>query len=515
MMLLNLFHESEGDTKKNNNIASLFDVKNYYNNSNDSFANVDGDDYVSRNFARIVKELSDEKKKCSDNGSIEENIDSTTGIPMYKMDIGLKNFDSSCNELIIQNKNSTLGNFACNGRMLLIKFKRKNTQDVMPLSEVAKYVRINGDGKIVFLRKVDPETIYKIAKSLNNEFYFIVNSLDNVVPLSPVQALSIFKRKQNFKLNSKQHVENIFDAEGNVQKENDLCSKFHDWFGKSVRHSHPYAYSDMVITERVKNYSFVKKRKDGSSYIVKSQFSNELTNKNITMENINVLKDFVLKCKYAFSRASLYSEGRILAMPCPLYSKHHMLSLVIAFTPNGEINATIVNANGDRNAKKKYAIHLCKIFQLAFERYAPHIGSRVNYFFHENRSQFGGTCMTHADCITRQLAKDPDFERDGHDLHPIKILEKAYIRGFATTIYQPANVQRAFFAKDTNIVKNIEVNTKKKDKNTIDDIEKKQTNHKNIDSSACQNIKNSISTDKFLRDQFKQQLCPCNGKRFD
>lgn len=499
MMLLNLFHKSENDVKENSNVDSLFDINNYYNNHNNSSVNNDGGDYVSRNFTRIVKELSEEKKRCSEDGSAGENIDPVTGLPMYKMNIGLKNFDSSCNELIVQNKNDTLGNFAYNGRILLMKFKRKNTKNIMPLSEVAKYVRINDNGKIVFLRKVDPETIYKIAKSLNSEFYFIVNQLDNVVPLSPMQALLIFKKKQNFKLNSKQHVENVFDANDNVVKGNDLCSKFHDWFGKNVRHAHPYAYSDMVITERVKNYSFVKKRADGSSYVVKSQFSNELTNKNITMRNINVLKGFAMKCKDAFLDASLKKEGRILAMPCPLYSKNHMLSLVIAFKPNGEINATIVNANGDGNAKQKYAIHLCKIFQLAFEKYAPHVGSRVNYFFHENRSQFGGTCMTHADCITRQLAKDPEFERDGHDLHPIKILEKAYMRGVAATICLDAKKQRAFL-------------TRKKDENTANAV-KNQINNKNIDSSACQNIKNLINTDKFSRDRFKQQLYVHNEKR--
>ena len=511
MMLLNLFHKSESDAKKNSDINSLLDIGSNHNYDNNSPVNGDGVDYVSRNFARIVEELSEEKNRCSYDGSAKEDVDPVTGIPMYKIDIGLGNFDSSCNELSVSNKNDTLSNFACNGRILLIKFKRKNTKNIMPLSEVSNYIRINNNGEIVFLQKVDPETIYKIAKSLNNEFYFIVNSLDNVVPLSPVQALSIFKKKQNFKLNSRQHVENVFDAEGNVQKENDLCSKFHDWFGKNVRHPHPYAYSDMVITERVKNYSFVKKRTDGSTYVVKSQFSNELTDKNITMGNIDVLKGFAIKCKDAFLNASLKKEGRILAMPCPLYSKNHMLSLVIAFKPNGEINATIVNANGDKNAKQKYAIHLCKIFQLAFEKYAPHVGSRVNYFFHENRSQFGGTCMTHADCITRQLAKDPEFERDGHDLHPIKILEKAYIRGVATSIYQHAKKQGAFSAKNKNIVKNIKKKqiSVKNNKNNVNDARKNKTSDGNSISKR-QNIKNLINTDKFSRDRFKQQLHVCN-----
>ena len=493
MSLLNLLYKSENERNKSENEC---------------------EDFVSRNFARIVEELSDAKKKCSDDGCADGDIDQATGLQMHRMNVGLENFDSSCTELDISNKNDTLGNFACNGRVLLMKFKRKNIKNMMPISEIEKYIHISEEGKIVFLRRVKPETICKIAKSLNNEFYFIVNSLDNVIPLSPAQASAIFKKKQNFKLNSRQHVENVFNSAGKIQRAGDFRSKFHDWFGKNVRHPHPYAYSDMVITERVKNYRFIKKRPDGSHYIIKSQFSNELTGKNLTIENINSLKGFAEKCEKTFSSVSKNKEGHIFAMPCPLYSKKHMLSLVIAFKPNGEINATIVNANGDTNARQKYAVHLCKIFQLAFEKYAPNVSSRVNYFFHENNSQFGGTCMTHADCITKRLAKVPDFKYDGHDLHPIKILQKAYMRAVPVTMYQQAKDQGMFFAEDENVIKNIE--KKRLDKrnidintDTINDLKKDKIN----DGSKGNDIKNLINTSKFSRDRFRK--LQHNEKRFD
>ena len=78
--------------------------------------------------------------------------------------------------------------------------------------------------------------------------------------------------------------------------------------------------------------------------------------------------------------------------------------------------------------------------------------------------------MTHADCITKQLVKDSDFEYDGHDLHPIKIWEKAYIRGFATTLYQHARKQNKFIPDDTREVRNENDDNEKKTKTTSKQI---------------------------------------------
>ncbi len=468
--------------KKNKN----YDINSLNDMHNDGFKREDfslgGETIISHNFAVISEEL----KAAKNNNNFQ--IDKTTNFPMYNLNIGLRNFDFECCDLENVVDNKTLNRFALNGKLLLMKFKRKNRKDLMSIDEIRKYIDIK-NGNIVFLRKVDPEIIYKIAKSLNSEFYFIVNSQDNVIPMFPAQAELIFKKKQNFVINSNMHIGGIFDRNFNKQRFNNLQSAFYDWFCNNVNHMHPYAYSDMVITEQIKKYSF-KKKENGNEFNVKTQFSNELTDKLISLSNIKQLRGFAQKCQKALFTAISRNEEHVFAMPFPLYSKNHMLSLVIVFRPNGVVNATIINANGYRDARHRYAIPIGNILQRVFEKYAPNVGKKINYFFHENRSQFDGTCMTHADCITKRLVKDRELNFDGKNLHPVKIWEKAYIRGFATTIYQHAKKQNAF----------------------IQSLDKEKQLNEN--QNFAQNINNSIYTDKIVRDLDKMKKRNFDNKNY-
>ncbi len=454
--------------KHNNATNDINNLNNMHtdNNYNDIFL---GDEtLVSYNFALINDELKMAKSKG--NGSLDE----TSGVSMYQMDIGLKNFTFECTN-INNDTNKTLHNFSPRNQLLLMKFTRNNSKDLMSMDEIKQYIDIK-DCNIVFLQKVDSEMIYKITKSLNNEFYFIVNSQDNVIPLLPYQAESIFKRGQDFSLNSNMHIGYISDDKNNKQKSNAFQVAFYNWFCRNVHHMHPYAYSDMVIDKEVKNYSF-KKIENGHEITVKTQFSNELTDKAISLNTVGQLKDFALKCHKARFSALNNNEEYVFAMPFPLYSKNHMLSLVLVFKPDGKVNATIINANGYKDAKYRYAIPIGSILQKVFERFSPDIGENINYFFHENSSQYDGTCMTHADYITKRLVKDRNIEFDGSGVHPIKIWEKAYIRGFATTLYQHAKEQKAFIQNQEKI---------------------KYLTSSCIDKNCDVNYK--INTDKFSRD---------------
>ena len=424
---------------------------------------------VSKNFDRIINELNQAKCKNSIEDNQKISVDPITKIPMEQIDIGLKNFDFAGTNVEISPDTKTFDDFAPNKKMLLLKFKRKNDKNIMSMQEIRKYIDIR-DGEVVFIQKVTPEIIYKIAKSLNQEFYFIANHQDNVIPLSKWQAEEIFAKRNKITLNEKMHIENIVNEKGDIQKPIDIQSAFQSWFGKKVRHMHPYAYSDMVITQQIKHHEFIKKGSNGRNLIVKTQFSNELTDKYISLNRTSELEEFAYKCREAFHKATTFGEEHIFALPFPLYSKNHMLSLVIAFRPDGKIKATIINANGRKDAKERYAVPIGNILQKTFERYAPNVAKNIEYFFHENNSQFGGTCMTHADCITKQLVKDPDFEYDGRELHPIKIWEKAYIRGFATTLYQHARKQNKFIPDDTREVRNENDDNEKKTKTTSKQI---------------------------------------------
>ena len=462
--LADILHRNQEYWKNNTTINDTL--------SNDSITpeNVE----LQTNFEELIKEFTyhsdnqceNEQMESTDNNSADNQhiqekqkkteliIDPITGIRMQTSNIGLKNFHVSGVPITIADNKSMFDDFAPDKKIVLIKFQRNNNEKIMPIEEVKQYVTIR-NGKIVFLRPVNPDILYKITKALNNTFYFIVNSQDNIVPISPEQAHEIFVKKNNMHLNSNLHIAKITDREGNKIDPHTLQASFQDWFGKHAHHMHPYAYNDMVIPKQVKHFTWYKRDKNGRKIIVKTQFSNELTSINMSLNNIHLLRNFIEKCKLAFHKTMSTSEERVFTMPIPLYSKHHMLSLVIAFKPDGKINATIINANGRIDARDRYAIPLANILQKAFERYAPHIAAKINYFFHENHSQIGGTCMTHADVITKQLAKDPYFEKDGSGIHPIKIWEKAYIRGFATTIYHHAKRQGMFIPDDVNEVQNL------------------------------------------------------------
>ena len=483
--LLSILHKNEQKMHSSDNYIDYEDSDEDYDLDREKLL-------VSKNFSRIVDELNSAKKHGNLGDKTETTIDPLTKVPMQQIDIGLKNFDVAGVRLDISKEEERFDNFAPNKKLLLIKFRRKNSKDIMSINEIKRYIKLNENGEVEFLRNVTPEIIYKITKSLNNEFYFIANYQDNVIPLSALQAEALFPKHRNFSLNSRMHVERIFDKEGNVQKPSQLHDMVHEWFGKNVRHMHPYAYSDMVITRQVKHYKFVKTGKSGRKLIIKTQFSNELTDKYISIGNIHKLKAFAKKCNTAFLKATNFGEEHVFALPFPLYSQHHMLSLVIAFKPDGKIKATIINANGRKDAKKRYAIPIGEILQRTFEKYAPNIAKNIDYFFHENNSQFGGTCMTHADCISRQLVKDPDFEYDGHELHPIKIWEKAYIRGYATTLYQHALRQGKFIPDDVSVVKAATPDGLNKE--TLKDNDKKM-------------ISNLITTDKMKRNEWEKDKC--------
>ena len=473
LSLLNIIHQNQ-----------RIQNKTFQNNKHNEDV-VNDKKIVSKNFFRILREI---KHSIKNNKNKQSQIlfDDITKTSMQKMNIGLKNFDVSGGLFTIDElKNYSLRDFASNDNVFLIKFKRKNTEKIMSKQEIDKYICVQ-NGKIKFKKNVSPDIIYKIAKSLNDEFYFMVNSNDNVVPVSPQEAKMIFAKKKKIKLNSKMHIENIEDYNNCEKQNDDLKTAFHLWFGRNVKYMHPYGYLDMVISKQAKCYKFVKKGTGNRSLVVKTQFSNELADKKISMNHIFNLEKFVNKCRNCFHKSIKTGEEYVFALPFPLYQKHHMLSLVVAIKPNGVINATIINANGYKDAKDAYAIPIGKILQTAFEKYSPDISEKINYFFHENNSQIDETCMTHADCITKQLVKDPDFERDGHDLHPIKIWEKAYMRGFAVTLYKEAIKQKCFIPDDINKLAN-----------------RKLANKSNLFTQCNSNISNNdVNINKNLRNSY-------------
>ena len=422
----------------------MFRMMNFLNIDYSKDDNILNEELESEKFNQLKQEYNQEN-----NIDKKQIIDNNTNLQMKNFNIGLKNFDVYATMVNCEQ----LKNISYNKDLFLLKFKRKNDKHIMSQKDLEEYVKIN-NGEVKFLKAVTPEQICKIAKTLNNEFYFVANCYDNVIPMSKFQAQQIFAKNNNVVLNENLHIKKITSREaGQELKTNNLSDLFIHWFNNNVRHAHPYAYSDMVITEQVKHYKFLKKDKNGKYVNVKSQFSNELTNKYLTENNVYKLHDFVIKCQKMHNKARTLHEEHVFALPFPLYSKEHMLSVILCFKPNGKINITVVNANGLKKAKDEYAIPIGNIIQKAFEKYSTTLPAQTSYFFHENNSQYGGTCMTHADCITKQLVKDPEFEKDGHDLHPIKIWEKAYIRGFAVTLYQQALRQGKFISDNIKEVR--------------------------------------------------------------
>ena len=382
----------------------------------------------------------------------EQNVflDKNTGIEFTERDYGNKTYQVGSSYIRLTNVDKNYP------PLLFLKFKRKKTDNLMTMEELQTYIGIK-NGQVFFKKMVNADTLYRITKTLNDDFYLAVDQNDRVIPFSKWQANQVILNRCFFHPNKKLHISKITkDGKQEVYPQ-DFKSIVHCWFGQNVRHKHPYAYSDMVINKQVKNYTFTKKSTNGTELRIHTQFSNELTDKFLTLNNPEDLKEFVNKMARARSNAmKQYQEGGkkyfkeyIFAMPFPLYDRKHMLSIVVAIRPNGDVNITIINANNRKTAEAEYAEPIAMILNNAFEKYAPNsLAKNAKYFFQENKSQYGPTCMTHADCITRQIVKDENLDKDCRDIHPIKILEKAYLRGFATTLYQKALKQGKFMADD-------------------------------------------------------------------
>jgi len=187
LSLLNIIH-------RNQKIQNKMSYNDEYNEDV-----VNNKKIVSKNFFRILREI---KYSIKNNKNKQSQIlfDDTTKTSMQKMNIGLKNFNVSGGLFTVDElKNDSLKDFASNDNVFLIKFKRKNTEKIMSKQEIDKYIYIQ-NGKIRFKTNVSPDIIYKIAKSLNDEFYFIVNSNDNVIPVSPQEAKMIFAKKKKLNL---------------------------------------------------------------------------------------------------------------------------------------------------------------------------------------------------------------------------------------------------------------------------------------------------------------------------
>lgn len=463
--------EEENNETSDNGTNKKQQIKNKTQNGENKFA--------SNNFIQISKELKNKQ-------NIKENIyDDNTKLNLTYSDIGTKSYEVYATRLKLQQFNS----FTNGEEMLFIKFKKKYDEDAMPLTEVRKYVSLS-NGEITFIKPVTPEKIYQITKALNREFYFAVNQQDQVIPMSPWQAKQIVANKNHIKLNKNLHISKIYNKNNMelIPPMENLSDNYIQWFNKTINHHHPYAYADMVIPDQVKKYNFTKKGSDGRTIKVHSQFSNELTQKEFN--DIEDLRNFVAKVNLARLRAKRNMEEYVFAMPFPLYDQKHMLSIVVVVKPSGKINITIVNANRSPTAKKDYGDTIKRIIQKAFKHYAKNnkslkkIVKTVKYYFHENNSQYGPTCMTHADCITRQIAKDPDFEKDSHDIHPIKIWEKAYLRGFASNLYKKAKRQGKFIPDNIKKIENEKIKQKY-------NIKKKKINNKS--PKVSNNIKKEIS----------------------
>ena len=86
---------------------------------------------------------------------------------------------------------------------------RKNDEKLMTKDEIKEYISLK-NGNIIVKKKITPNILYKIAKSLNKEFYFIMLDNDNIIPVSKFNAEKIFKNGYQFKLNQNPTEEDIF-----------------------------------------------------------------------------------------------------------------------------------------------------------------------------------------------------------------------------------------------------------------------------------------------------------------
>lgn len=395
--------------------------------------------FIAQNYLNIVKAIKDgmakQNKNINDSQNNQEEtqetkkiIDKNTGKEMIEIDIGSKHFGVAISPVKIPQ----LENVLAGDKNFLFKFHRTDDKNIMSEDEIASYVQIK-NGELNFLRTITPQIAYRLTKSINKDFYLVVDEQGQIIPLSNLQAQEIIKNNAKASLGENLHISNFQHTKTN------LLDELQAWFGRNVPHPHPYAWSDMVITKQAKHYQFDMIEKNGKKTRVKTTWSNELTDIYLSKDNLGDLEHFAGRCKDAFKKATTKKEVQLFAMPIPLYSEQHMLSLVVAFKPNGEVNITIINANGMSDASKRYAGKIVEILDAMFEKYANHI--RPKYHFKENNSQIGGTCMTHADYITKKIAKDTTSTADGKNVNPIRIWEKAYIRGFATTMYQKAQMQ--------------------------------------------------------------------------
>ena len=500
----------------------------YYNNGiKEDIKGYDNEEYNNYNYNDNKNEL-------------EKNfIDNNTGLEMTKIDIGTKQFNvSACISEMPQFKD-----FASNSEVLIVHFERKQNKDkLLDEKTLNQYISFDDDGNITILKPITSEMIYKIVNTLATDYYLIYTNDGKILPISCENMQNIMQNNCSFDITKNQHICNIKDKNGYKQEPQTLCGKIFETFSKNVDCPSPYAYGHMSIPERVINRSYYRNNSKGDKYKVHAQFSNELIATYPTISNIVQLKSFALKLKDA-NKIAKYGDDVILAVPFPLYERKHMLSLVCSFTKEGEINFTIINANGRKNAREIYGLEISNILQKMIEEYAPELlenKDKIKYFFYENKSQIGGTCMTHADVITRGIVKDKNNAFDGKNYNPIRILQKAQTRGIASFIYEKAKEQGKFVKNDNKIeekgrqnkINNLSLNYKV-DRNlslfneepetnkTIRDVFKynniaKNRNYKNYKYKSCaERNKYCKTTNKIVKTNKRSRDYIINKKKFN
>ncbi|GEM_PF-6747886 len=417
-------------------------------------------------------------------GSKSRVKDENTGIPMFQIEGVGKNYECFAGEE--KDKN------ICSNRnykgFFLFHYKKKN--NIRKL-DVNKYFTIE-DGNVKPKGKLSPEKIYEVAKKIYEDVYlfatFDERGNEVVVPMSKWVAEQVFKNGGKVELNKCNHVEKVFDKDGKEihAPEDDIGEKIQEYFNKNVTAEFPYAYTHMAIHNRVLNYRHNVKDKNGRQLVIISQYTNELVGRYTPAKKKKRMTRLMKKIGKAVKKARrLKNRNYVFTGSYPLANEHHMVSFCIVIK-QGSAVVYMINSNGWKKTHDRYALPVKRDFQEYISKFIPELRGKVSYRYVNQSAQRGGTCMTHADYITRHLAKDPKCRFDGTGVHPMKICLLAMQRGLAVDgLYRP---------------------TKKAGKFIPDDID-------SIQASSCKIIKNTApSIDNQKRNAYKKKVVNSNRR---
>ena len=400
-------------------------------------------------------------------GSRDGKKDDTTGIPMFRVDGVGKNYECFVGE---EKEKNVCSNRNYKGFVLFHYQKKKNIRKL----DIGKYFAVE-DGEVKPKKALSPEKIYEVAKKIYEDAYLFVtfdsSRHEVLVPMSKWVAEQVFKNGGKVELNKYNHVAKVFDKDGKEIKapDDDIGAKIQEYFGKNVTADLPYAYTHMAIRNRVLNYRHNIRDRNGRNLVVISQYTNELVGRYTTAKKKKRMTRLMKKIGKAVQKVHrLKDRNYVFTGSYPLPNEQHMVSFCIVIK-RGHAIVYMINSNGWKKTHDRYALPVKRDFQAYIRKFIPELRGKVSYRYVNQSAQRGGTCMTHADYITRHLAKDPKVSFDGTGVHPMKICFLAMQRGLAVDgLYRPTKQAGKFIPDDIDSIQASKCKTIQNVKPSID-----------------------------------------------